>query len=64
MHPVTPVLRGWKVFAGVLLVVGYQASDNLSSAARVLAGRAGCSSWVGWRWWRSSASCTRRSPGG
>ncbi|MBU4215315.1 MAG: PH domain-containing protein [Actinobacteria bacterium] len=39
MHPVTPVLRGWKVFAGVLLVVGYQASDNISSATRVLAGR-------------------------
>ncbi|MBU4336574.1 MAG: PH domain-containing protein [Actinobacteria bacterium] len=39
MHPVTPVLRGWKVFVGVLLVVGYQASDNISSATRLLAGR-------------------------
>lgn len=38
MHPVTPLLRGWKVFAGVLVVVGYQASDNLRSAAKVLAG--------------------------
>lgn len=30
MHPVTPLVRGWKVLAAVLLVLGYQTADNLT----------------------------------
>lgn len=30
MHPVTPLVRGWKALAAVLAVLGYQAMDNLT----------------------------------
>ncbi|MGY4643910.1 PH domain-containing protein [Cellulomonas sp. URHB0016] len=39
MHPVTPALKGWKIFVGVLLVVGYQVTDNLQQASDLLEGR-------------------------
>lgn len=29
MHPVTPALRGWKVFAAFIAAIGFQAADNL-----------------------------------
>ncbi len=29
MHPVTPALRGWKVFAAFVAAIGFQAADNL-----------------------------------
>ncbi len=29
MHPVTPALRGWKVFAAFVAAIGYQAAENL-----------------------------------
>jgi len=39
MHPVTPALKGWKIFVGVLLVAGYQLTDNLQQASSLLEGR-------------------------
>jgi putative membrane protein len=33
MHPVTPLVRGWKVLAALLAVLGYQVADNLDSVA-------------------------------
>ncbi|MBO9552962.1 MAG: PH domain-containing protein [Cellulomonas sp.] len=39
MHPVTPALRGWKIFVGVLLVAGYQLMDNLQQASSLLQGK-------------------------
>ncbi|MFC4615521.1 PH domain-containing protein [Cellulomonas algicola] len=29
MHPVTPALKGWKIVVAVLVVVGYQAADDV-----------------------------------
>lgn len=33
MHPVTPALRGWKVFAAVVAAIGFQVSDDLRNLA-------------------------------
>jgi len=35
-HPVTPVIKGWKVLLVLLVVLGQQAGENLAAAADVL----------------------------
>jgi len=40
MHPVTPVVRGWKVLAAVVAVLGYQVADNLTWMNGMAPGRA------------------------
>lgn len=35
-HPVTPLVKGWKVLLVLLFVIGQQASENLGTAAEVL----------------------------
>ncbi|WP_448059018.1 PH domain-containing protein [Cellulomonas hominis] len=39
MHPVTPAVKGWKVFVAVLALVAYNTGDNLREAADLLGGR-------------------------
>lgn len=39
VHPVTPALKGWKTLVAVVAIVGYQAADDVRSAADLLGGR-------------------------
>ena len=39
MHPITPLLRGWKALVAVLAIFAAQAGDNVRSLAHVLGGR-------------------------
>jgi len=39
MHPVTPLLKGWKVVVAVLVVGGSQFADDIAHAGDVLGGR-------------------------
>ncbi|CAM5788714.1 PH domain-containing protein [Cellulomonas persica] len=38
VHPVTPALKGWKSVVAVVVIVGYQAADDVRSAADLLGG--------------------------
>lgn len=39
MHPVTPLLKGWKSVAAILIVVSTQLTDNIRRSAHLLGGR-------------------------
>lgn len=39
MHPVTPAVKGWKVFAAALVIIGVQSADNVQDLAEWLGGR-------------------------
>ncbi|KMM45122.1 membrane protein, partial [Cellulomonas sp. A375-1] len=38
VHPVTPALKGWKTLVAVVVIAGYQAADDVRSAADLLGG--------------------------
>ena len=38
MHPVTPLLRGWKIIAAVLIIASTQFTGDIRGAARLLGG--------------------------
>lgn len=38
MHPVTPALKGWKIVVAVLVVVGYQAADDVRRLLELVEG--------------------------
>ncbi|MFB9955032.1 PH domain-containing protein [Cellulomonas denverensis] len=39
MHPVTPAVKGWKVFVAVLVVIGANSADDVQELAEWLGGR-------------------------
>ena len=39
MHPVTPLLKGWKTVAAILIIVSTQLTDDIRRSAHLLGGR-------------------------
>lgn len=39
MHPITPVVKGWKILVAVLAIIAYNAADEVQQIATLLGGR-------------------------